>query len=312
MALMPNSIEALYLGIDGGGSKCRAVITADDGRVLGEGLGGPANPYFGLERAITSILEATEHALADAGLTSEDKGRLIAGVGLAGVNLPHLFTAMNEWQHPFLRMYLTTDLHAACLGAHAGTEGAVIVVGTGSCGFSSVSGETLILGAHGFLMGDKGSGAWIGLEAIKAVLLAADELGPQTLLSDSIEELLGCKGLGMIEKMTGVPSRSYAKIAPLVFIAAEQQDSVAIDVLTEAGLYISALANKLLTTNPQRLSMIGGVSARLLPWLDSAVVEQVLEPIEQPEFGSIYFAKQQIENQQSAPTKQKSQRETTS
>jgi len=312
MAFKPDSVEALYLGIDGGGSKCRAVITASDGRVLGEGLGGPANPYFGLERAITSILEATEQALANAGLVPEDKGRLIAGVGLAGVNLPHLFAEVNKWQHPFLRMYLTTDLHAACLGAHEGKEGAVIVVGTGSCGFSVVNGEALILGAHGFLMGDKGSGAWIGLEAIKAVLLAADELGPQTQLSDSIEQLLGCKGLAMIEKMTGVPSRSYAKIAPLVFAAAEQQDSVAIDILTESGRYISALANKLLATEPLRLSMIGGVSMRLSPWLDKAVVEQVLAPIEQPEFGAIHFAKHKMDEQKKSRLQQPDQRESVS
>lgn len=312
MALMPDSVEALYLGIDGGGSKCRAVITSEDGRVLGEGLSGPANPCFGVERTITSILDATEQALNSAGLDSEDKGKLIAGVGLAGVNLPHLFTAVNEWQHPFQRMYLTSDLHTACLGAHEGKEGAVIVVGTGSCGFSSVNGETLNLGGHGFLMGDQGSGAWIGLEAIKAVLLAGDELGSQTLLSASIEQLLGCKGLGMIEKMVDAPSRSYAKVAPLVFDAAEQGDMIATAILTAAGQYINALALKLLSTNPPRLSMIGGVSMRLLPWLDSSVVEQVLEPIEQPEFGAIHFAKQKMNEQAVVPKSQQDHAETAS
>lgn len=309
MALKPDSVEALYLGIDGGGSKCRAVIASEDGRVLGEGLGGPANPYFGLEHAIASIMDATEQALTDAGLAPEDKARLIAGVGLAGVNLPHLFTEVNEWQHPFLQMHLTTDLHTACLGAHEGKDGAVIVIGTGSCGFSSGNGEALILGAHGFLMGDKGSGAWIGLEAIKAILLAADDLGPQTLLSRSVVQHLGCDGLGIVAKMTDVPSRNYAKIAPLVFAAAEQEDAVALNILNEAGLYISALANKLLTTNPQRLSMIGGVSMRLLPWLDESVVAQVSDPIEQPEFGAIYFAKSQMKNERGRLGSKQDQRE---
>jgi glucosamine kinase len=225
-------------------------------------------------------------------------------VGLAGVNLPHLFTAINEWQHPFLRMYLTSDLHTACLGAHEGKEGAVIVVGTGSCGFSSVNGDTLNLGGHGFLMGDQGSGAWVGLEAIKAVLLAMDDLGPQTLLSRSLAQHLDCEGLAMVEEMTGMPSRNYAKIAPLVFTAAEQEDSVALNILKEAGLYISALANKLLATNPQRLSMIGGVSMRLLPWLDEAIVAQVVDPIEQPEFGAIHFAKNQMAAEEGIVTPQ--------
>ncbi len=162
----------LFIGIDGGGTKCRARLLSTEDKVLGTGLGGSANPFHGEAQAKASIVCAVNMALADAGLPSTEIANLIAGVGLAGVNLPSVFDAMNQWDHPFKKMYLTTDLHIACLGAHNRDEGAVLIAGTGSCGYSFVNGKATIVGGHGFPFGDKCSGAWIGLEAVKAVLLA--------------------------------------------------------------------------------------------------------------------------------------------
>ena len=291
MASRPVNGEMLYLGIDGGGSKCRAIIVSSDERLLGSGLAGPANPLQGVELALDSITTATQLAMVEAGLELRDASRIVAGLGLAGVHLPRLFTVINEWRHPFRHMFLTTDLHAACLGSHRGQDGAVIVAGTGSCGFSGVNGKRLTLGAHGFVMGDKGSGAWMGLEAIKAVLLASDGLGPQTLLSELLHNELACKDLLLVEKMAGVTSREYAKLAPLVFEAADQQDLVATEILRTGGAYISDMAHKLLETQPPRLSLIGGISTRLRPWLDPDIAAQISPPLEQPEVGAIYYAR---------------------
>ncbi len=113
-------------------------------------------------------------ALKDAGLEHVELSELVAGVGLAGVNLPVLFDKMANWQHPFKQMFLATDLLIACLGAHQGGDGAVMISGTGSCGFSCIDEEQFIIGAHGFPHGDKGSGAWFGLQAAKQVLLSID------------------------------------------------------------------------------------------------------------------------------------------
>ena len=77
-----------YLGIDGGGSHCRVMLQDDTGLLLGEGRGGPANPVYGTEQAIQSILTATDQALLQAGLTPADKHQLIVGAGLAGLHLP--------------------------------------------------------------------------------------------------------------------------------------------------------------------------------------------------------------------------------
>ena len=57
--------KQLFLGIDGGGSKCRAILVDQDYAVLGEGISGPGNPLRGMEIATGSIMEATRQRRGD-------------------------------------------------------------------------------------------------------------------------------------------------------------------------------------------------------------------------------------------------------
>jgi glucosamine kinase len=294
MAKMPLGEQTLYIGIDGGGTKCRASIMTEDLQVLGTGVGGPANPFHGVQQAKDSIRTAAELALIDAGLPPSVMGELVAGAGLAGVNVPSLFDVISAWEHPFKHMFLTTDLHIACLGAHNRDEGAVMIAGTGSCGYSFVKNSSLILGGHGFPIGDKGSGAWMGLEAIQAVLLASDDLGPSTSLSQSIGEFLQAEGVMIVDKMFGAKSSDYAKFAIFVVDAADVGDQVAIDIVKEGAAYMSSVARRLWNTGPGRMSIIGGLAPRLIPWMDQDMANNISPALYQPEFGAVYFAKQRF------------------
>jgi len=90
-----------YLGIDGGGTRCRARIEDENGRVLGAANSGPATTRIGFENAWRSIMEATEAAAAQAGLTREDFARMHAGIGLAGLGRRGAEAALNKIAHPF-------------------------------------------------------------------------------------------------------------------------------------------------------------------------------------------------------------------
>lgn len=294
MGQVPIGEGVMYLGIDGGGSKTKAILVDEKNQLLGEGIAGASNPLHGLEQAITSVTLAAELALESAGLARSQLSRLVVGAGLAGVNLPDLYKVMSEWQHPFGQFFLTTDLHVACLGAHSGADGAVIITGTGSCGYSTVLGKSLIVGAHGFPFGDKGSGAWFGLEALKYTLLASDGLAPSSALKASVEASLGAQGIDLVGKMVGATSKDYAKLAPLVLDLADQQDQVCLSLAQDGADYISAVANKLLAQGAQRLSMIGGVSERLQRWMAADVVARLTPPQMQPEFGAVLFAREAL------------------
>ena len=290
--------DQLYIGIDGGGTKCRATIYSLEHGVLGTGLGGPANPLHGLERTLESIMVSTQLALQDAGLHVEQVHSLNAGLGLAGVNLPALYDKIMQWDHPFQQMFLTTDLHTACIGTHEGEDGAVIITGTGSCGFSLVNGKTVNFGGHGFAQGDMGSGAWMGLEAVKVALLDLDGLGQPTLLSNLLLQHFNTENaMGIAEQMAGQPSSGYAKLARFVFSAAEQGDALALAIVKQGAEYISRLAQRLLDSGPPRLSMIGGLAEPLSKWLAPEIAEKVELPKQPPEMGAIYFAINSVEQQ---------------
>ncbi|QIR15187.1 N-acetylglucosamine kinase [Shewanella aestuarii] len=288
------SNSQLYIGIDGGGSKCRATIYTAEHQQLGTGVAGRANPLHGLEQTFQSITESTHLALADAGLSADDSVKLIAGLGLAGVNVGHFYEQIASWQHPFKAMYLTTDLHTACIGAHNGEDGAVIITGTGSCGYAHVGDKSVSLGGHGFALGDKGSGAWLGLKAAEHVLLHLDGFACATALTQQLlNHFQVNNAIGIVEQLAGKSSSVYAKLARIVLLAANEGDEVAIAIVKEGSQYISELARKLFAINPTRFSMIGGLAEPLLPWLDSDVASKISPSLSPPEFGACLFAQKQ-------------------
>lgn len=294
MDINPNAQFPIYIGIDGGGSKCKATLVDNQGHVLGSGISGPANPFHSQELTITSIIDSAEKALLDANLSNMKLEHLIAGIGLAGVNLPSVFQQMSQWQHPFAQMHLTTDLLIACLGAHQGSEGAIIITGTGSCGYSYVNGKELMLGGHGFPHGDKGSGAWFGLQAVEKVLLSLDGLALNSLMNKALLKQLACETtLDIVEAVAKQPASFYGKLASIVFSAAEQNDKLALSIIKEGAGYISHLARRLHQENPPRMSSIGGLNSTLIQYLDEDVAQRLSPPLGEPEIGAALYAKQQ-------------------
>ncbi len=283
----------LYLGIDGGGSKCRVVIVDATDKLLGEGLGGPANPLRGMKVATDSILTATQQALLAAGMTFNDMSRLIAGAGLAGVNMPQYFQLFSEWQHPFAEFHLTSDLHTACIGAHKGEDGAVIIIGTGSCGLADVQGQCLDIGGHGFPYGDSGSGAWFGNQLVHHVLLHKDQIGPATVMTELLSDALGVSAtLDIVSQFMHATPTVFARYAPLVFTAAEQGDQVAAEIIRAGARHIDNIALRLFSLKPSRLALIGGLAYKVQPYLSAQVQDLIVPAQAAPEFGAVWFARQ--------------------
>jgi glucosamine kinase len=283
--------ETLYIGIDGGGSKCHALVYRDGDGIVGTGMAGPANPLQGYARALESILEAAHLAAADAGLPGNALGTLVAGIGLAGLNLPEQYERMERWAHPFARACLATDLEIACLGAHDGADGGVVIVGTGSSGYVRVGERVRIIGGTGFPAGDTGSGAWLGLRALQAVLEATDGLAPATALVPLVERHFNASGRGIAEGVAGAPTSVYAELAPLVFDAARAGDAVAESIVRDAAAFLGRMVRKLLESHPPRLSLIGGVAPSIDAWLDDDVRAALSPPLAPPAMGAVLLAR---------------------
>src|SRR6516162_6865282 len=120
--------DLLLLGIDGGGSRCRARLCTLSGAKLGEGSGGPANIRLGLDQSFASILQATTQCMSQAGLSPSDFGRIVACLALAGASEPGDLDAARRRKLPYRKVIFATDAQAACVGAHGGHHGGIIVV----------------------------------------------------------------------------------------------------------------------------------------------------------------------------------------
>jgi glucosamine kinase len=125
-------------------------------------------------------------------------------------------------------------------------------------------------------------------------LLAADGLGPHTIMSETIGNFLQAKGMMIVDKMFGARQGDYARFAIFVVDAADAGDAVAISIVKEGAAYMSNVARKLWETNPGRMAMIGGLAPRLVHWMDNDMVAHLSPALYQPEFGAVYFAKQAI------------------
>lgn len=289
-----NQHRQLYLGIDGGGSKCRAVIYCAEEGLLGHGISGPANVLRGTESAIKHIIEATDIALLEAGFNAADKQRLIAGIGLAGLNLESCKSEMKQWQHPFQQAYFTSDLHIACIGAHGGEDGAVIIAGTGSSGLVSVAGQINEVGGHGFPVGDCGSGAWLGLKAIEVTLQALDGLKPESSLTNAVLNTYKVEeGTGLAQLVASFVPADFAKLAPLVIEQAINQDPHAMAMLQIGVDYLSTMALRLAGKNELPLSLIGGLTPIMAEHFDYRIQKMIKSAQQPPEIGAVLFAQNQ-------------------
>ena len=282
----------VYLGIDGGGTKCNESLEDAQGNLLAEAIAGPANAARNLTGSVKAVLEASEKAIAKANIKGLTLNQIHAGIGLAGINIPQVKQAFLRQSLPFASWHITTDLHIACLGAHLGQDGAIVIVGTGSSGVAIHNDQQFEMGGHGFVVGDKGSGAWLGKMAISHCLETLDGITPNNLLSKQVINLLDCDSAYDLVNLTlEAKPVLFASVAPLIFQLAANQQEDALLLVNQAATYINKICHRLLSGNLHRLSLIGGITQPLTPYLDSQL-QAIIRPAQAtPEQGAILYSK---------------------
>jgi glucosamine kinase len=288
--------ERLLVGIDGGGTKCCARIADMDGTVLGEGQGGPANTRLGLDVAFGSIIAAVDIALASAGLDLDRKKDVHAGLGLAGLALKRERAIVAGFDHPFASMTLESDAHIACLGAHDGADGAILILGTGSCGCAIIDGEEHTIGGWGFEISDHASGAQIGYQAVRASLLALEGVIPMGKLACEIMDRLGNtpeKAVPWAE--TATPGK-YGSFAPLVTKLALEGDPLAIRIMRAAGEDAGLLLRAMEAKGAGSVALIGGVASIIETWLPEDVKYLLVAPAGDALDGALLLARRNLES----------------
>jgi glucosamine kinase len=280
----------LYLGIDGGGTRCRARIRDEAGLLLGEGEAGSANARRGARATMDAIITAARAALAAGRLPESALGSLHAGAGLAGVCQSADMAAMAAEPHPFRSLRLTTDFGAACLGAHAGRDGGVVIAGTGSVAYGRLQRQELRFGGWGFEASDDGGGAALGRAIVRHALKAADGMAPRGALADVALLVLGGDQEAVVTWCGRAGPADYGRLTPLVFEHA-LADPEAARLRDGAAAEIGALVARLLGLGIDRVALVGGLAEPLTPYLPEQARAALVAPASDAVDGAIALAR---------------------
>lgn len=282
-----------YVAIDGGGSHCLARIYDNQCQLLSEGNGGPATLRFGVDRLWESIEAATTEAADAIKLERSEWSALQAALGLAGLVGAEDGELVASHPHPFGRLKVATDAHTAALGAFMGEEGAVLILGTGSCGMAFTPGEGFhSVGGWGFPASDAGSGARLGLSALRESLLVHEGLEPESRLADElIAYFNGQPGSLMKWQYTAQP-RDYAAFAPVVFRHSDEGDHLATRLVNELLDEAEMLARGLLARGVDRIALGGGIGHRIEPYMKQRLGNRLTAPAGDALDGALLMARE--------------------
>ena len=276
---MSGAAAALFLGVDGGGTGCRARLEDADGTVLGAGIAGPATTRLGLEQAMAAVETACLAALAEAGLSFDTAGHVHCGIGLAGMGRKGAREALEARPHPFASIAFASDGLVACIGAHSGLDGGIVIVGTGTCGLGRVGREELRVGGYGFPISDEGSGADLGLQAIRLALRALDGRIDRSALLTDVLARFDDDPFEAVAWMDRASATDYATFAPLVMRHADNGDPVGRRIVQGAAEQVDGLVRALVERGAPRIALIGGLSSAIEPWL-APDVRRRLKPLD--------------------------------
>lgn len=280
----------LRLGIDGGGTGCRARLVGEHGQVLGEGESGPANLALGAEPARAAVLQATRRALHGAGLPDSVLARTAAGLGLAAANVSKHRDAFARLALPFHSFVISSDAEAACLGAHAGRDGAILILGTGSQGVLHRGGRFSTVGGWGFALSDDGSGALLGREAVRQSFQVLDGVAAPSGLTRAVMDRFGSDRGAMLEWAAAARPGDWAVFARLVFEHAAQHDALALRLVLDSAAAAERLLDHLVAMGAQRIALMGGVAAPTRRYLSSRFDGVLVEPVGDAMDGALLLA----------------------
>ena len=283
-----------HIGIDGGGTNTRARLASADGAVLGFAASGPSALGQGIEQAWQHIVQAVDGAFANAGLASAPREQCALGLGLAGANVRQRCEEFFRRTPPFGQIALDTDGYTTLLGAHAGRPGAIVAAGTGSVGEAlRRDGLRVAVGGWGFPVGDEGSGAWLGLRAMRETHRAIDGRARVGPLTGAVLAMAGTSREALLAWCDRPGQNAYAELAPLVFDAAET-DPFAAALLDRAARSLEEIAAALDPEGALPLAVLGSIGQRLLPRFEPSIRARCVEPAGDSADGALRLVRQEL------------------
>ena len=260
---------AYYIGIDGGGTKTKCVLTNENLDIKFETQSGPSHFLtIGTDIVAETIVSLVQKCLTHGNITPQELKSVVLGTTGAGritdakklEEAVHNFAKEKNFILPSFKV--VSDARIALEGAFSGNSGSILIAGTGSIMFGKDrTGEIHRVGGFGRLIGDEGSGLTIGRKGLNVVAKYFDGRVSNTLLAEKIKEKFNISdGSELISKVYNDEIK-IQHVAPLVMEAAKQGDNLCKDILEKESdellLHIIAM-NKKLNEEKMKIVFIGG------------------------------------------------------
>ncbi len=272
------------LGIDAGGTKTVCLLADARGSIVAEGRGPGANLHVAGELAVEKVLhEVMEQALAN--------HRVMPAaicLGIAGVDREDEAATVRAIMRRICRNARVIVVNDALIALAAGARdgpGVVIISGTGSIVYGcNARGEAARASGWGHMVGDEGSGYWIGREAVAAVMRGADGRGPATRLTGEILSHFNVADVSRLPRIVydrEQPRMSVAALGPIIQRVAAQGDAVATRILERAAeelvLAAQSVARQLEMRGDSFTFHLAGGVFRVIPSLVPELRRRLLE-----------------------------------
>ncbi len=273
---MTNTKTEYIIGIDGGGSGCRAAIADRDGNILGHSKAGPANASSDLDGTVRNIKEALTEAADDAGLPDPALASARGHAGVAGVlNMELAQTIADAMPMPTT---VTEDTVTSLKGALGNRDGILLSIGTGTVIGISRDGSQTFIGGWGLTLSDQASGAWIGRELLIQTLLCHDGLSPPSDLSRRTMDHFGEDPNSIVAHAAEAMPADFAKLAPNVVSAATNGDPLGLNLMQTGAIYLTRAIDVLGLGRDETLCLTGGFGPSYTPWLTPNHRAQISPP----------------------------------
>jgi len=306
-----------FIGIDGGGTKSKCILTDQKLKIIYETTGGPSNfLMLGNDKVSETILNLIFECVQKNNLTFDDISAIVLGTTGGGrrndaESLEITIQNLAKSQQINLNNFrVESDARIALEGAFSGKPGSILIAGTGSIMFGKDRlGNIHRVGGFGRFIGDEGSGFRLGQRGLNSIAKEFDGRGNKTLISKLLKEKFNIESPENLITEIYRNNFDIASVAPLVIEAAEKGDKISVNIIEseaeEIILHISAMKNKL-NEKILSISFIGSlltkdnfysylVKEKIVQQFDDIVIK---EAENSPEFGAVLMAKTLFENSQ--------------
>ncbi|HXZ27800.1 MAG TPA: BadF/BadG/BcrA/BcrD ATPase family protein [Terriglobales bacterium] len=297
---------ALFLGIDGGGSKTECAL-GDETQVLARAQAAACKiQSVGRQEARAALHQAIGMACVAAEVERASIQRTC--IGLAGAADPEIARLARELVSGLVagEVEVRGDMVVALEAAFGGGAGLVVIAGTGSIAYGrNPKGQTTRAGGWGPAVSDEGSGGWIGRQAVAAVLRAHDS-GDTSPLEEAVLQGFGVATCDeLVRAVNAQPPPDFAALLPHLLRAAQLPGTGARELLIQAGSELSGLAKLVMRrlwpgSAPLRVAMAGGVfqnSAEVRRTFSGSLLAErpraeIVPEVVQPVLGALALARQ--------------------